>query len=115
MILEKFLGNSLKKVPTVGESGEIPHFCYLGSVEGHLKLRVQSLSMTIIVSRHRKWNTDKKNNRELDRKVTRGWIRRDGGRSRGGGGEVKESPKARTRKLKVQNRNNNSKNMVQTV
>ena len=71
--------------------------------------------MTIIVSRHRKWNTDKKNNRELDRKVTRSWIRRDGGRSRGGGGEVKESPKARTRKLKVQNRNNNSKNPVQTV
>jgi len=30
MILEKFLGNSLKKVTTVGESGEIPHFCYLG-------------------------------------------------------------------------------------
>ena len=113
MILEKFLGNSLKKVTTVGKTGEIPHFCYLGSIEGHLKLRVQSLSMTIIVSRHRKWNTDKKNNRELDRKVTRGWIRRDGGRSRGG--EVKESPKARTRKLKVQNRNNNSKNMVQTV
>ena len=26
-----FLGNSLKKVTTVGESGEIPHFCYLGS------------------------------------------------------------------------------------
>ncbi|XP_023329820.1 uncharacterized protein LOC111702386 [Eurytemora carolleeae] len=50
------------------------------------------------MARHRKWNTDKKNNRELDRKVTRGWIRRDGGRSRGG--EVKESPKARTRKLK---------------
>ena len=32
MILEKFLGNSLKKVTTVGESGEIPHFCYLGHV-----------------------------------------------------------------------------------
>jgi len=31
MILEKFLGNSSKKVNTVGESGEIPHFCYLGS------------------------------------------------------------------------------------
>ena len=30
MILKKFLGNSLKKVTTVGESGEIPHFCYLG-------------------------------------------------------------------------------------
>ena len=30
MILEKFLGNSSKKVTTVGESGEIPHFCYLG-------------------------------------------------------------------------------------
>jgi len=28
MILEKFLGNSLKKVTTVGESGEIPHFFY---------------------------------------------------------------------------------------
>ena len=31
MILEKFLGNSLKKATTVGESGESPHFCYLGS------------------------------------------------------------------------------------
>jgi len=30
MIPEKFLGNSLKKVTTVEESGEIPHFCYLG-------------------------------------------------------------------------------------
>ena len=30
MILEKFLGNFLKKVTTVGESGEIPHSCYLG-------------------------------------------------------------------------------------
>ena len=30
MILKKFLGNSSKKVTTVGESGEIPHFCYLG-------------------------------------------------------------------------------------
>ena len=30
MILEKFLGNSIKKVTTVRESGEIPHFCYLG-------------------------------------------------------------------------------------
>ena len=28
--LEKFLGNSLKKVTMVGDSGEIPHFCYLG-------------------------------------------------------------------------------------
>ena len=28
-ILEKFLGNSSKKVTTVGESGEITHFCYL--------------------------------------------------------------------------------------
>ena len=36
MILEKFLGNSLKKVTTVGESGEIPHFCYLGRVQGRL-------------------------------------------------------------------------------
>ena len=65
--------------------------------------------MTSIVSRHRKWSTDKKNTRELDRKVTRGWIRRDGGRSRGGGG-VKESPKARSRKLKVKKtRMNNGK------
>jgi len=33
MILEKFLGNSSKKVNTVGESGEIPHFCfYLGYI-----------------------------------------------------------------------------------
>ena len=32
MILEKFLRNSSKKVTTVGESGEIPHFCYLGQV-----------------------------------------------------------------------------------
>ena len=30
-ILEKFLGNSSKKVTTVGESGEITHFCYLGT------------------------------------------------------------------------------------
>ena len=34
MILEKFLGNSSKKVTTVGESGEIPHFCYLGDLSG---------------------------------------------------------------------------------
>jgi len=27
MVLKKFLGNSSKKVTTVGESGEIPHFC----------------------------------------------------------------------------------------
>ena len=33
MILEKFLGNSSKKVTTVGESGEIPHFCYLGIIK----------------------------------------------------------------------------------
>ena len=32
MILEKFLRNSSKKVITVGESGDIPHFCYLGHV-----------------------------------------------------------------------------------
>ena len=31
MILEKFLRNSLKKVTTLGESGEIPHFCYFGT------------------------------------------------------------------------------------
>ena len=31
MILEKFLGNSSKKVTMVGESGEIPHFCSLGA------------------------------------------------------------------------------------
>ena len=30
-ILEKFLGNSSKKVTTVVESGEITHFCYLGT------------------------------------------------------------------------------------
>ena len=29
MILEKFLGNSSKKVTMIGESGEIPHFCSL--------------------------------------------------------------------------------------
>ena len=29
MIFDKFLGNSSNKVTTVGESGEIPHFCYL--------------------------------------------------------------------------------------
>ena len=29
MILEKFLGNSSKKVTMIGESGEIPHFCFL--------------------------------------------------------------------------------------
>jgi len=33
MILEKFLGNSSKKVTTIGESGEIPHFGYLGTVQ----------------------------------------------------------------------------------
>ena len=32
MILEKFLGNSSKKVTMVGESGKIPHFCYLDRV-----------------------------------------------------------------------------------
>jgi len=39
MILEKFLGNSLKKVTKVGESGEILHFCYLGGkrLEGYRK------------------------------------------------------------------------------
>ena len=31
MVLEKFSGNSSKKVTSVGESGEIPHFCYLGT------------------------------------------------------------------------------------
>ena len=33
----EFLGNSLKKVTTVGESGEIPHFCYLGN-DGDTKI-----------------------------------------------------------------------------
>ena len=37
----------------------------------------------------------------MERKVTRGWIKRDGARGRGGAGGIKESPKARTRKLKV--------------
>ena len=35
MILEKFLGNSSKKVTKVGESGEIPHFCYLGKINNN--------------------------------------------------------------------------------
>ena len=30
-ILKKFIGNSSKKVTTVGEAGEIIHFCYLGT------------------------------------------------------------------------------------
>ena len=36
MILQKFLGNSSKKVTTVGESGEIPYFCYLGYRRWHV-------------------------------------------------------------------------------
>ena len=52
MILENFLENSSKKVTTVGESGEIPHFCYLGSViyyvsESYLTHCMQGLVMPI--------------------------------------------------------------------
>jgi len=39
MILEKFLGNSSKKVTTVEESGEVPHFCYLENNAKEIKYK----------------------------------------------------------------------------
>jgi len=36
MVLEKFHGNSLTEVTTVGESGEISYFCYTISFLNHV-------------------------------------------------------------------------------
>ena len=49
MILEKFLGNSTKKVTTFGESGEIPHFCYLGFKGTLSVIRTRKISIYKVV------------------------------------------------------------------
>ena len=47
MVLEKFSGNSSKKVTSVGESGEIPHFCYLGCIVIDIYLLLGSFAFSI--------------------------------------------------------------------
>ena len=49
MILEKFLGNSTKKVTTFGESGKIPHFCYLGFKGTLSVIRTRKISIYKVV------------------------------------------------------------------
>ena len=55
MILEKFLGNSSKKVTTVGESGEIPHFYYsshnLADLKSKLPEKISSHNLADLKSK----------------------------------------------------------------